>query len=276
MNNRLGGAFQMSRQVFENPIWQDIIKFRLFFFIVGNAVFSESGVRIGNITLQRGQFLRSYRNLSSDLEYLDNRSIKKYSVSVIKKKVDRLVEEKRLEVEETELGTLFTVVNYELYQGFDNYKSATKNSERTEREHPENKAETEQEQNENNNKNVNNDKKDKNVLKDNVADAPSIISDDHENQFEEWWNLYAYKKDRKKCIARYKLLLKKYSHEHMMTGTEKYLAYRKDLLARNEFCPDQKHPSTFLNGENFNDEYEMPKANRSEAPRTNLPPGFGW
>lgn len=55
MSNRLGGAFQVSRQIFENPIWQDVIKFRLFFYIVGNAVFSESGVRVGGIALQRGQ-----------------------------------------------------------------------------------------------------------------------------------------------------------------------------------------------------------------------------
>ncbi|MBE1554773.1 hypothetical protein [Sporosarcina limicola] len=99
----------------------------------------------------------------------------------------------------------------------------------------------------------------KEVIKDNVANAPSIASVDHENYFEEWWNLYSNKKDRKKCIAKYKILLKKYSHELMMIGTERYLEYRKDLLARNEFCPQQKHPSTFLNGENFNDEYKKPE-----------------
>lgn len=266
----------MSRQIFENPIWQDIIKFRLFFFIVGNAVFSESGVRVGSIALQRGQFLRSYRNLSSDLEYLDNRSIKKYSVSVIKKKIDQLVSENRLVVEETELGTLFTVVNYAMYQGFDNYKNVTENKERTEREQSENKAETEQEQNENNNKNVNNDKKDKNVLKDNVADAPSNASDNHEKHFEEWWNLYANKKDRKKCIAKYKLLLKKYSQEVIVTGTEKYMNHRKMLSESNRFLPQQKNPLTFLNGENFNDEYEILNNRMDQAPRSNRPPGFEW
>lgn len=166
----MAGAFQTSREIFDNPIWQDVIKFRIFFFILGNAVFAEEGVTIQNIHVGRGQFLRSYRNLINDLEYLDNRSIKKYSISVISKKIDQLVKEERLKIESTELGTLFTVVNYAEYQGFERYKKDSENGTRTAREHPENGARTEREQNENNNKNVN---KDKNVKKDNKDIKPS-------------------------------------------------------------------------------------------------------
>lgn len=165
------GAFQISREIFENPIWQDVIKFRIFFFIVGNAVFAEEGVTIQNIHVKRGQFLRSYRNLINDLEYLDNRSLKKYSISVISKKIDQLVKEERLKIENTELGTLFTVVNYDEYQGFERYKAPTENGARTEREHSENSTRTERERSENNNKNVN---KDKNVKKDKKESIPKI------------------------------------------------------------------------------------------------------
>jgi hypothetical protein len=147
----MGGAFQTSRDIFLNPIWQDIPKFRIFFYIVGNAVFSDDGVRIGNVFLKRGQYLRSYRNLQEDLTYLENRALKKYSLSVIKKKIDQLVEEKRLKIEECELGTLFTVVNYAVYQGFEHYKNNNENAERTQRE-----------QRENNNKKDKKDKKDNN------------------------------------------------------------------------------------------------------------------
>lgn len=163
----MGGAFQTSREIFNNPIWQDVIKFRLFFYIVGNAVFSEEGVKQGNILIKRGQYLRSYRNLAADLEYLENRSLKRYSISVIKKKIDQLVMEKRLKVEETELGTLFTVVNYALYQGFDHYKTHN-------REQPENGARTEREQNENNNNNVKKVKKDNNPST-TTAEAENIV-----------------------------------------------------------------------------------------------------
>lgn len=152
----MGGAFQTSREIFNNPIWQDVIKFRLFFYIVGNAVFSEEGVKQGNILIKRGQYLRSYRNLAADLEYLENRSLKRYSISVIKKKIDQLVMEKRLKVEETELGTLFTVVNYAVYQSFDHYKTHN-------REQSENGARTVREQSENNNNNVKKVKKDNNT-----------------------------------------------------------------------------------------------------------------
>lgn len=116
---------------------------------------------IQNIHVKRGQFLRSYRNLVNDLEYLDNRSLKKYSISVISKKIDQLVKEERLKIESTELGTLFTVVNYDEYQGFDRYKKESENGARTAREHSENSPRTERERSENNNNNVNKDKNDK-------------------------------------------------------------------------------------------------------------------
>lgn len=271
MSNGLGGAFQTSRQIFDNPIWQDVIKFRLFFFIVGNAVFSDSGVRVGNITLQRGQFLRSYRNLSADLEYLDSRSIKRYSISVIMKKVHQLVEENRLEIEETELGTLFTVVNYAVYQGFDHYKNTTKNSERTEREQNENGTETEQEQNENNNKNVKKDKNDKKVLKD-------IEQDELARQFETLWKMYPNKKGKAKSFLSFKSAIKK--------GTE-YQSIENGLKAYVDYCNatdwyKPAHGQTWFNGARWEDDHaielkrDVQGGTNYEAPKTNHPDGFDW
>lgn len=107
----------MDRGIFENPIWQNPVTFRLFFLIVGKATYKE-GLRIGGVVLKRGQWVRSYRNLKNDLEYIQNRAVIRYSLSTIKRCVNQLVKENRIIVEESELGTLFTVVNYELYQGF--------------------------------------------------------------------------------------------------------------------------------------------------------------
>ncbi|MFD1179513.1 hypothetical protein ACFQ3W_24895 [Paenibacillus puldeungensis] len=203
------GAFQTSREIFENPIWQDIIKFRIFFFIVGNAVFAEEGVTIQGIHVKRGQFLRSYRNLINDLEYLDNRSLKKYSISVISKKIDQLVNEERLKIESTELGTLFTVVNYAEYQGFDRYKNTTENGARTEREHFENSPRTERERSENNN---NKDNKDKKVKKEKIKDNTAF--EDYTSNpvlLESLNSFYEYRKKSKKPMtdAAIKLLLNK-------------------------------------------------------------------
>lgn len=151
------GAFQMSREIFDNDIWTDVIKFRIFFFIVGNAVFSEKGVTKGGIQVGRGQYLRSFRNLREDLVYYDNNAEKFYALSTIKEKIDDLVNEERIKITTTKLGTLFTVCNYALYQDLSNYSKHS--SERLPNSHR-----TAAEQLPNNNKNV---KKDKNDKKDN-------------------------------------------------------------------------------------------------------------
>lgn len=146
------GAFQTSREIFDNPIWADVVKFRLFFYIYGNAVFAKGGTTVADIHLKRGQFLRSYRNLANDLSYMEKRSFKNYSISTIKAKVEQLVKENRIKTEPTDYGTLFTVVNYDEYQGFERYANASS-------EQQPNGARTASERQPNNNKNVKNDKK---------------------------------------------------------------------------------------------------------------------
>lgn len=145
------GSFQTSREIFENPIWTDVIKFRIFFYIYGNAVFAKEGTRVGDIHLKRGQYLRSYRNLQNDLAYIEKRHQKVYSLHTIKSKIENLVKEKRIEIESTDYGTLFTVLNYEEYQGFERYTNrSTATDTATD-------TATETEQQRNNNKNVNKD-----------------------------------------------------------------------------------------------------------------------
>lgn len=145
--------FQIDREIFDNSIWQNPAEFRLFFYILGNAVWKDEGIKYGDVLVKRGQYLRSYRNLREDLMYTENNAIKYYSLSHIKRLVDKLVGDGRIQKEETELGTLFTVVNYSKYQweqGFkDDNQERRKNEERTE-----------QEQNENN---KNKDNKDNNI-----------------------------------------------------------------------------------------------------------------
>lgn len=162
------GAFIVSRDIFENSIWDDVQKFRIFLFILGNAVFKEEGVKKGSVLIGRGQYLRSYRNLQKDLEYLENRAIKQYPLSTIKRKISKLVEENRLEIKETELGTLFTVVNYDRYQVLDNYKKELG----TAMEQPGNRDGTAMEQPGNNKKYV---KKEKNVKNDKNKDIYSSV-----------------------------------------------------------------------------------------------------
>lgn len=152
------GAFQISRTIFSSDIWNDIPKFRIFFYILGKAVFSEDGVMVAGIRLERGQYLRSMRGLQDDLAYKEGRgnAIKKYPLPTIHRKIKSLVNEGRIEVKSTEYGTLFTVVNYALYQGLSNYKNGSVEQQR-------NSYGTAMEQQWNNNKNDKNDKNDKDM-----------------------------------------------------------------------------------------------------------------
>lgn len=151
------GAFQISREIFQNEVWSDVIKFRIFFFILGNAVFSKEGVTKAGIHIERGQFLRSMRNLQDDLAYREGRgnSIKKYPLTTIQRKIKSLENEGRITTKSTEYGTLFTVVNYAEYQGFDRYQNSS-----VEQQWNSNGTATEQQWN--NNKNVKNVKNEKN------------------------------------------------------------------------------------------------------------------
>jgi uncharacterized phage protein (TIGR02220 family) len=148
----MSGAFQTTRDIFENPIWKNIVEFRLFFLIYGNAIFSEEGYRVSDdLILQRGQWLRSTRKIQEDLTYIENRQVKTYSTSVINRCIKKLEREQRICTKSHELGTVFTMLNYEQYQGFMNYKK--ENLERN-LEQYQNSVGTVEEQSGNNNKNV--------------------------------------------------------------------------------------------------------------------------
>ncbi|MBM7634042.1 hypothetical protein [Geomicrobium sediminis] len=139
----------MSRDIFENPIWEDPVKFRIFFFIIGNAVFSQDGVTHAGVHLKRGQYLRSLRKLREDLTYREGKgnAIKQYPLTTIQRKLKSLENEEKIIMKTLENGTLFTVVNYEKYQGLENYKIH-------EMEQLRNSDGTVTEQERNNNKNV--------------------------------------------------------------------------------------------------------------------------
>ncbi|MGV6934091.1 hypothetical protein ACWA2B_00945 [Paenibacillus sp. CMM36] len=160
----MAGSFQTSRDMFANPIWKNIVEFRLFFLIYGKAVFSDEGVRLADdLILKRGEWCRSTRKLQEDLQYIENRQVKTYSTSVINRCIKKLEKSQRICTRIHELGTVFTVVNYEQYQGFGGFKKG--NLEHN-LEQSGNSVGTVGEQSGNNNKNVKNDMNVKNEIKD--------------------------------------------------------------------------------------------------------------
>lgn len=118
--------FKINRNIFDSDIWNDVTTFRLFILLIGKAT-HQDGVKVSGLELKQGQYLRSYRKLAEDLEYKEGRGTKSYSVGTISKCVDRLVKSQRVSKEETEYGTLFTVLNYAIYQGFSEIQNGTVN-----------------------------------------------------------------------------------------------------------------------------------------------------
>ena len=114
----VNGWIKVHRKILENDIWQDVNRFRLFMFLLLNAAHKD-GMKINGVTLKRGQYLRSYSKLIEDLEYREGRGTKRLSKSTIMRNVKKLIENGMVTVSETDSGTLFTIVNYEEYQGFE-------------------------------------------------------------------------------------------------------------------------------------------------------------
>lgn len=108
--------FKMYRKIFDNGLWRDPIVFRLFLWILGHAVYDPKGLAYSNVKVQRGQYLRSYRKLQNDLEYVHNRQVKQYPLTTIKRAIEKLIDFQIISKLETELGTLFTIINYDRYQ----------------------------------------------------------------------------------------------------------------------------------------------------------------
>ena len=133
--------FKLDRKIFDSDIWLQPLELRLFIYLIGQARYEkEPNTKYKNkgVIIKRGQFLRSYRKLQEDLEFIENNAVKTYSLSRLKTAVDRLVKQERITIENTALGTLFTICNYLQYQGEYKNNKGTKNRPRTDPEQTQN------------------------------------------------------------------------------------------------------------------------------------------
>lgn len=125
------GWFKLHRELFESDLWNDVSTFRLFVFLISQASHKD-GIKTKGIELKRGQYIRSYRKLAEDLSYKEGRGYKKYSLSTIKSSINKLVSAERVNVKETEAGTLFTILNYSKYQDLEDVEKESPNTENEE------------------------------------------------------------------------------------------------------------------------------------------------
>ena len=111
-------SFATTRGIFSHQIWKYILKFRVFFLIYGKARWEKKPTEFNGIKINRGQWLRSFRNMQKDLEFIENKCVKMPSLGAIKDVIDELVNEESIKTRLTRYGLLFTVVNYDKYQFF--------------------------------------------------------------------------------------------------------------------------------------------------------------
>lgn len=84
-----------------------------------------------------------------------------------------------------------------------------------------------------------------------------------QERFDEWWNLYNKKIDKKKAYSLFKSTLKKYDFETVMNGTREYLKTITDKQY-------QKYPKTFLGQESFLNNYEDEMKNNNKSDGGNV------
>lgn len=226
----MNGAFIIPRNIFENPIWAHNTDLKLFLLILGKAIYADEGYDIGGTHLNKGQWLRSYRNLQSDLEFIENNAVHRPGLATIKKSIDKLVTYGLIRTCTIELGTLFTVVDYAKMQDFDTHKKKTQNSVRN---IAKNKEGTTPERRPNNNDKVN--------------------QEDHKNiyvlKFENLWNAYPKKRNKEQARTAFEKLMKAgVDFDLIMSGVKNYAQNCSRDGTELKFIA---HASTFLNQKRY-------------------------
>ena len=99
-----------------------------------------------------------------------------------------------------------------------------------------------------NNSSKNNSSKNNNSINNSATNVASELENQLTKEFDDWYNLYDKKKDRKAAFTKFKTARKKHSYEEIVKGTKEYLKTITDKQY-------QKYPKTFLNNESYLDDY---------------------
>ena len=118
-----GGHIKVARRLKESAIWlQDPHYLRLWTYLLLSVRWDEKPIQKGSITIGRGQVLKSFRRIADDNEWRENRALKKWSTSRVKRMLDWLSENEMVSLQGTEVGTLITVLNFNDYQDPETYR----------------------------------------------------------------------------------------------------------------------------------------------------------
>ena len=118
----------LSRDLLENDLWSgsgDILRLFIYLTISANYgkrhyTYSRGAVEV---TVKKGEFLRSLRKIGEDCAYTGNNKVITWSTSRVSGMLGQLEKDGRIEVlSNSALGTHLKIRNYESYQDFSSYK----------------------------------------------------------------------------------------------------------------------------------------------------------
>jgi uncharacterized protein YifE (UPF0438 family) len=215
------GWIKLHRKLFDNPV---LTRSRVFsdleawIWIITNVNHEKAKVLIGADVMDcnRGEMITSQKKLCM---------IFRWGNSKLRNFLKRLQKCQMISFETTSKLTLIAVIKYDTYQS-----SQTDSKLILNRNQIDNKSKTNTNKNEKNVKNVKNDK-------------------ETDLMFDKFWNLYPRKVNKKKTSITFNRLNKD-NKEKAIEGAEAYKEHVKQNKVEIRFV---MHPTTFLNGENWDD-----------------------
>lgn len=228
--------FLITRNLFDSPIWREnphVLK--LFIFLVGMARHDVKPKRFNGFEIKRGEILTSLSDISENNEYTVRGRIKKWSRQRVSRMLKKLTDHKYITLLADTYGTHIKVINYNTYQNPKTYK-------RTPAERVRNGCGTGADiYNKDNNGNNENKNKYSNSFLDFYKKYP--IKKSKEKAFKYWQRL-----EQEKQLPKLQILL---------TAIEQQKKEKEIQINNSQFCPEWKHPATWLNQKCWEDEVNL-------------------
>ncbi len=248
------GWIKIHRKISDNPIWNDKP------FCKGHAwtdLLTITNHKDGFIKIKNGENINIKRG---ECGYSELKLSEKWGWSrgKVKRFLTLLCKQEMIQQTIVHKHSIVKVLSYDEYQ--DSTTNDTTND-------TTNRQQTVQQTDTNkNDKKEKNDKEDKKTkakkaCQDMLKDEKKKLAErSNKTQFEEFWEIYAYKKGIGKAEAAFKKALKLVKFDKIIAGARQYVKNRKD---------DQdfwKHPATWLNQQCWGDEYKISAVNTGDKP----------
>tara|TARA_R110002012_G_scaffold260756_1_gene442493 strand:- start:5295 stop:5954 length:660 start_codon:yes stop_codon:yes gene_type:complete len=216
------GWIKLHRKILDNPIFKNDKLFRVFIYLLLKASHTEHEQLIGDsiVSLKTGQWATGRKAISRDTGLTEQN---------VRTAISKLEKLGILTIKVTVKYSIFSISKWEGYQQ-DNQQVTNKQPA--------------------GNQQVTTNKNGKNENNGDNKDQSSLINDG----FDHWWKFYPKKADKKKSLAKFKLITKKLNDGDFNEFVNMITKDCKKRFANTEksFIPNA---TTYLNGERWNDEY---------------------